>query len=95
MVRWTTDGPSQQMGNAFLKNLVLRQTDRVEKTLGFQKLVDVRGGEGGIPPEVATQVPFPVTLNDGFKNLTPTIGAMNIAGTQGASFQITELVKQE
>ena len=42
MVRWTTDGPSQQMGNAFLKNLVLRQTDRVEKTLTIEKPIDVR-----------------------------------------------------
>ena len=83
------------MGNAFLKNLVLRQTDRVEKTLGFQKLVEVRGGEGGIASKVSSQVPFPVTRNNRFKNLTPTIGAMSIARTQGASFQVTELVKQE
>ena len=83
------------MGNAFLKNLVLRQTDRVEKTLGFQKLVEVRGGSGGIASKVASQVPFPVTRNNRFKNLTPTIGAMNIAGTQGASFQVTELVERE
>ncbi len=39
--------------NAFLKNLVLRQTDRVEKTLTFQELVDVRRGKGSVPSEVA------------------------------------------
>ena len=47
MVGRTTDGAGQQVGNAFLKNLVLRQPDRVEKTLTFQELVDVRCGKGG------------------------------------------------
>ena len=46
MVRRTTDGAGQQVGNAFLKNLVLRQPDRVEKTLTFQELVDVRVNGG-------------------------------------------------
>ena len=80
MVRRTTDGAGQQVGNAFLKNLVLRQPDRVEKTLTFQELVDVRCGKGGVPSEVAAQVPFPITLNDRFQNLTPTVGTMDIAG---------------
>ena len=50
------------MSDAFLKNCVRFEADGVEETLGFQKLVDVRGGKGGIPPEVAAQVPFPVTF---------------------------------
>ena len=52
-------------------------------------------GEGGIASEVAAQVPFPVTLNDRFQNVAPAVGAVDIAGTQGAPFQIAELVEQE
>ena len=83
------------MGNALLENSVRLEADGVKKTFCFQELVDVRCGKGGIPSEVAAQVPFPVTRNDGFKNFTPTVGAMNIAGTQGTPLQITELVEQE
>ena len=54
---------------------------------------NVRYGEGGIPSEVAAQVSFPVTLNDGFQNVPPSVGAVDVAGAQGASFQIAELVE--
>ncbi len=95
MVRRTANGARQQMSNTLLENRVRFEADGVEKTLGFQELVDVRRGKGGIPSEVAAQVPFPVTPNDGFQNFTPTGGAMNIAGTQGTPLQVTELVEQE
>ena len=94
MVRRTTDGAGQQVGNAFLKNLVLRQPDRVEKTLTFQELVDVRCGKGGVPSEVAAQVPFPITLNDRFQNLTPTVGTVDIAGAKGTPLQIARQLVQ-
>ncbi len=83
------------MADAFLKNLVGRQPDRVQETLGFQKLVDVRRGKGSIPSEVAAQVSFPVTLDDGFQNAAPVVGAMDIAGTQRTPFKIAKLVEQE
>jgi hypothetical protein len=83
------------LGNAALKNSVLRQTDRVEKTLTLQELVDVRRGEGGVLSDVATQVPFPVTLNDRFQNGAPAAGAMNIDGAKGTPLKVTELVEQE
>jgi len=79
----------QKMGNAFLKNLVLRQTDSVEKTLTFQELVDVRCRKGGVPLEEAAQVPFPKTHNERFQNGAPAVGAMSIAGTKGTPLQIT------
>ena len=83
------------MSNTLLENSIRFEANGVEETLTFQELIDIRRGEGCIPSEVAAQVPFPVTLNDRFQNLTPTVGAMNIAGTQGTPFQITELVEQE
>ena len=39
-------------------------SDQCSTSLGK---ANVRCGEGGIPSEVAAQVPFPVTLNDGFQ----------------------------
>ena len=42
MVRRTANGSREQMADAFQKNLVLRQTDRVQEALVFQKLIDVR-----------------------------------------------------
>ncbi len=42
MVRWATGGAGQQMGDAFLKNLVGFEADGVEEALTFQKLIDVR-----------------------------------------------------
>lgn len=83
------------MGDTFLKNLIGFKADDVFEILTFQELVDVRCSKGGISSEVAAQVPFPITLNDGFQNGTPTVGAVDIAGAQGAPFQIAELVEQE
>ena len=42
MVRRTADRAGQQMGDAFLKNLVHRQTDRVQEALGFEVIVNLR-----------------------------------------------------
>ena len=91
----TTNGTRQQMGDAVLENLVSFETDDVFVILGFQKFIQVRQSKGGIPSEVAAQVPFPVALNDGFQNITPTVGTVDVAGTQGTAFQITELIEQK
>ena len=95
MVRWATDGVGQQMGNAFLKNLVGFEADGILEMLGFQKFIDVRRGKGGVPSKIATQVPLPVTLDDRFQNVAPTVGAMNIAGAKRTPLQIAELVEQK
>ncbi len=80
MIRRTANGAGQQVSDAFLKNLVLWQTDRVPEIFGFQKLIDVRRGEGGVAAKVAAQVPLPVTLNDGLQNAAPTVSAVHVAG---------------
>ena len=95
MVGRTANGAGQQMSDAFLKNLVLGQTDRIEKPLGLQKLVEVRQGESGIPSEGAAHVPFPVALNGRFQNIAPAICAVHVAGAEGTPFQIAVPVEQE
>ena len=52
-------------------------------------------GKSGVPPEIAAQVPFPVTLDDRFQNVAPAVGAMNIAGAQRTPLKVTERVEQE
>ena len=48
------------MRGLLLQDRVDRQADRVGIAFGFQELVNLGFGEGGIRPEVAAQVPFPV-----------------------------------
>ena len=91
----TADRSHQQVADTVLKDGIGLETDRVSVALCLQKLIDVRGGEGGITPEAASQVPFPVTLNDRLQNAAPTIGAVDVAGTQGTAFQIAELIEHE
>jgi len=65
MIWRTTDRTDQQMGNALLENLVGLKANCVEETRILQELVDVRRSECSVSSEVAAQVPFPVTLNEG------------------------------
>ncbi len=69
------------MGDALLQDRVGRETDSVEETLSFQKFVDVRRGEGGIPSEVAPQLPIPISGNNRLQHVAPAMGAMHISGS--------------
>jgi len=65
--------------------------DRVFDPLGFEELVYFRIRETRVSPEInARDLPF---LS--FDNRLPPIGAVDIAGTQCAAFQIAELVEHE
>src|SRR5271170_3515862 len=80
-MRRTPDGACEQMGDAFLKNLIGRKPDRVFVSLSFKELIDLGVCEGGIGAEVAAHVPRPVTRDHRFQNVMPTIGGMHIAGS--------------
>ena len=79
MVRWTANGTRQKMGDTFLKNLIGFKTDDVFVILSCQQFIKVRQGKGGIASEVAAQVPFPVTLDDGFQNVPPSVNLYQLA----------------
>jgi len=76
------------MGNALLENLVGFKANCVKKTRTPQEFINVRCSEGGIASEIAAKVPFPVTLNDGFQNIPPSVSAVDIAGAQATPLQI-------
>ncbi len=93
MVGRTADGSRPQMGGVFQEDLVDFEADGVFVTFGFQEFVEVRQGKGSIPSEIAARVPFPVALDDRPQNVAPAVGAVDVAGAQGAPFQIAELVE--
>jgi hypothetical protein len=95
MVRRTANGSREQATDAFLKNLVLWQADRVQEALGFEVFVHLRRGEGGIAPEIQSYLPTLVANDNRLQHALPVIGRVNVAGTQGTPLQITELVEQE
>ena len=80
------------MGDTLLENGVRLEADCVEEIFSFQKIIDSRSREGGIPSEVAAQVPLPVSLNDRYQNIAPTVGVVDIVMAQGTPIQIANLV---
>ena len=95
MVGRAADGSRQQMSDAFLENLVLWYTDRVQEALGFEVFVHLRRGEGGVAPEIQSYLPPLVTNDNRLQHALPVIGAVNVAGTQGTPLKVAELVEQE
>ena len=80
-MRRAADWTPEQMGDAFLKNLIGRQADRILVPFGFEELVDLGVCEGGIGAEVVAHVPLPVTRDHRFQNIMPAIGGMHVAGS--------------
>jgi hypothetical protein len=74
-------------------------TDGVIPALGFQQVEDRRDGEGRIPPEPPPGDRGPggggIAREHRLQHFRPAIRAVDIAGTQAAPLQITELVEHE
>ncbi len=85
----------EQVGDAALENPVGGQADGVLEVLGFQELVDLGRGEGGIATEVPPERPVAISSHDRIEDIPPAVSAVNIAGTKGATFNVVELVEHE
>ena len=83
------------MGDPFLQDRVRRQADGVFDPLAFEILVKVRIGKGRVGAKIKAQDLAPIADNDRLQHTLPAVGAMHIAGTQSAAFQIAELVEYE
>lgn len=84
------------MRDLVLEDRVCGQPDGVEEPRFFQSLIDRRDRVGSIgPEEPATKVALRVARNYGVENITPAIGAVDVAMAQGAAFQHPELVEQK
>ncbi len=67
----------------------------MQEPLGFEVLVNLRRGKGGVAPEIQSYLPTLVANNNRFQHTFPVIGAVDVAGAQKTPFQIAELVEQE
>src|SRR6266446_3431207 len=95
IVRRSSDRTLEQIADPVLEDPVGRQADRIFDPLGFQELVDLRHGERCVSAEIDTRELALVACNDGLEHAVPAVGAVHVAGTQGAAFEITELVEHE
>ena len=93
IVRGSSDRTLEQIADPVLEDPVGRQADRIFDPLGFQELVDLRHGERCVSAD--TQELALVACNDRLEHAVPAVGAVHVAGTQGAAFEITELVEHE
>jgi hypothetical protein len=84
--RRTANGALEQVADAFLEHAVGRQPDRVLEAL--------RVGKGGIGAEIEARDLAPIARHDRVKHVLPAVGAMHVARTKGAAFQIAELVEE-
>ena len=95
LVRRTPDRAREQVANPLLQDAVGGKPDRIFDALGLQVLLDIGIGEAGVGAEIDARDLAAIARHDRFQNVFPSIGAVHIAGTQGAAFQIPELVEHE
>src|ERR1019366_10707602 len=78
-----------------LQDGVFRQTYGVFDPFGFEELVDLGIRKAGIGPKINARDLASVTRHDRVEHFLPAVRAVDVAGTQSAAFQITELVEHE
>ncbi len=83
------------MGDVALQHPVRGEPDGVEHAFGFEIIVYLRRGEGRVSPEIETDRACLVAIHDGNQHVAPSVGAVDVAGAQGAALQVAELVEHE
>ena len=83
------------MADPLLQDVVGGKTDRILDALGFEKLIDIRIGEARDGAEIDARDLAAIARQDRLQNAFPAVGAVNVAGTQGAALQIAKLVEHE
>src|SRR5215210_6187663 len=95
LVGWTPHRALEQVRDLALENSIGGQADHIAVVLRFQELIDLRRGKTRIGPEIAPLHRGPVAGDDRLQHLTPALGGGDVAGPQGAAFQVAELVEHE
>ena len=95
IVRRAADRALEQIADPLLQDAVGRKPDRILDPLGFEILVDLGIGEAGVGAEIDARDLAAIARHDRLQHALPSIGAVNVAGTQGAALQIAELVEHE
>ena len=95
LVRRSHDRALEKIANSVPQDPVRWQPDRILDPLGFQKFVDLGIGKAGVSSETDARNLSLISRHDGLEHGIPCVGAVNVAGTQSAAFQITELIEHE
>ena len=85
----------EQVSDPALEDGIGGQADGIAIALRFQELVDLGRGKRRIGPEVAPLHRGPVAGNHRLQHVAPALGGVDVAGPQGTSLQVTELVEHE
>src|SRR5450759_1236262 len=75
--------------------VVRLEPDGVEDSLVLQVLVDVRGGEGRVSPQVELLAHLPVPINYWGEELTPPVSRVDVAGSQDRPLAVPVVVEAE
>ena len=99
LVRGPPRRAAQEPGNPPVELAVGLDPDGVAPTLGLQEIEQRRDGKGGVASEIApgdrrSRVAR-ISCQHRAQHILPAIGAVDIAGPQGTSLQIAELVEHE
>jgi hypothetical protein len=79
--------PRQPMRDLLAQDVVGGQPDRMEIACFFQSPIECRDRIGGIRAiEAAPKVAVNISCDGGLQNRFPSVGAVDVAGAQGAAF---------
>ena len=95
MLRRATDGAFEQMGDVSLEDRVGLEADGVLVALGFQVVVEIGQGKGGIAPKEPPLGPVAIPRHHRLQHRAPVIGAVDVAGAQHGPFEVAKLVEDE
>jgi hypothetical protein len=80
------DRALEQVADPILQDAVGGETDRILDALGFEKLIDVRIGEARVGAKIDARDLAAIARQDRLQRTLPSIGAVDVAGAQGAAF---------
>ena len=92
---WSPDRAREQVPDPFLQDAVGGKPNRILDPLAFEIPVDIRTGEARVGAEIDARHLAAIARQDRLQNAFPAVGAVNVAGTQGAALQIAKLVEHE
>ncbi len=92
-VRGTPHRSGQHWLDVPQQRIIGRQPDGILETLGFQILIELRVGKGGIGPKIVPQVTTLIACHHRFQHLPPILGAMHITVAQQGLLHIAKLIE--
>lgn len=88
MERRLPDRQLEQIADPVLQNPVCRKPDRIFDPLGFEEAVDLGIGKARVSAEIEARDLAAIARYDRVEHILPAIGAVEVAGTQGAAFEV-------